>query len=80
MLRPIGLFLGAGLVWLFLFSIPIGHGKTLYQLGQHYIIKTAPIQWIGAKISTGYEATLEAADERTATNSVKELSEKLSRR
>ncbi|MFZ9519349.1 MAG: hypothetical protein ACO3A4_02630 [Silvanigrellaceae bacterium] len=80
MLRSIGWFLGAGFVWLFLFSIPIGHGKTLYQLGQHYIIKTAPIQWMGSKIVTGYEATLEATNERGLNASFRELPEKLSQR
>ena len=76
MLRTLGWFLGTGLAWLFLFSLPIGHGKTLYKLGQHFIIQTTPVQWIGSKITTGYEATLEATDE----NSFKELPEKLSRR
>jgi hypothetical protein len=73
-------FLGAGLAWLFLFSLPIGHGKTLYQVGQHYIINTAPVQWLGSKISTGYEATLEATNENELTTTVRELPEKLSRR
>lgn len=80
MLKPIGWFLGAGLAWLFLFSLPIGRGKTLYQIGQHYIINTTPVQWLGSKISTGYEATLEAATENEFKNSVRELPEKLSRR
>lgn len=80
MLKSIGWFLGAGFIWLFLLSIPIGHGKTLYQLGQHFIIKTTPIQWLGKKISTGYEATLEATDEHASSINFKELPEKLSRR
>lgn len=80
MVRTIGLFLGAGLAWLFLFSIPIGHGKTLYQVGQHYIIKTAPIQWLGSKITRGYEATLEATDERSARLRLRELPEQFSQR
>lgn len=80
MLKSVGWFLGAGLVWLFLFSLPIGHGKTLYQLGQHFIIQTAPVQWLGSKISTGYEATLEATNKNELTDSVRELPEKLSRR
>jgi hypothetical protein len=79
-LKSIGWFLGAGFIWLFLFSIPIGHGKTLYQLGQHYIIKTSPIQWMGKKIATGYEATLEATDEHGLSVPFRELPEKLSRR
>jgi hypothetical protein len=79
-LKSVGWFLGAGLAWLFLFSLPIGHGKTLYQVGQHYIINTAPVQWLGSKISTGYEATLEATNENELTTTVRELPEKLSRR
>ncbi|MBM3382337.1 MAG: hypothetical protein FJY29_07835 [Betaproteobacteria bacterium] len=80
MLKSVGWFLGAGLTWLFLFSLPIGSGKTLYQLGQHFIIKTSPVQWLGSKISTGYEATLEATNESELTDTVRELPEKLSRR
>lgn len=80
MLRSVGLFLAAGFVWLFLFSIPIGRGKTLYQLGQHYVIKTASIQWLGRKITTGYEATLEATNEPMEKLPFKELPEKYSSR
>lgn len=80
MLKSIGLFLAAGIVWLFLFSLPIGQGKTLYQLGQHFIIKTSPVQWLGNKITTGYEATLEATDEKAAEFQFRELPEKLTRR
>lgn len=80
MLKSIGLFLAAGLAWLILFSLPVGQGKTLYQLGQHFIIKTAPVQWIGRKISTGYEATLEATEETELQSSIRELPEKLTRR
>jgi len=77
-LRSIGLFLGAGVVWLFLFSIPIGHGKTLYQLGQHYIIRTTPVQWLGRQIVSGYETTLEATEDKATGTSFKELPEKFS--
>ena len=80
MLRSIGLFLAAGLAWLILFSLPVGQGKTLYQLGQHFIIRTAPVQWIGNKISTGYKATLEATEESDLQSSIRELPEKLTRR
>lgn len=81
MLKSIGWFFGAGLAWLFLFSFPIGHGKTLYKLGQHYIIQTTPMQWVGKKISTGYEATLEATNESgDVTTTLLELPEKLSHR
>jgi hypothetical protein len=76
MLRTTGLFLLTGVIWLFLFSFPIGHGKTLFQLGQHYIINTTPIQWLGRKITTGYEATLEAADEPLEKLPIKELPQK----
>jgi hypothetical protein len=78
--KTIGWFLAAGFAWLFLFSFPIGQGKTLYKLGQHFIIKTAPVQWMGSKIIAGYEATLEATDENNLPTSVRELPEKLSRR
>ncbi|MEY4065051.1 MAG: hypothetical protein RIR26_1259 [Pseudomonadota bacterium] len=80
MLRSIGLFLAAGFAWLILFSLPVGQGKTLYQLGQHFIIRTTPVQWIGNKISTGYRATLEATEETDLKATFRELPEKLSRR
>jgi hypothetical protein len=80
MLRTAGLFLLTGFIWLFLFSLPIGQGKTLYKLGQHYIIRTAPIQWLGRKITTGYEATLEATNEPVEKLSIRELPEKYSAR
>lgn len=80
MLKSLGLFLGAGFAWLFLFSLPVGHGKTLYQLGQHFIIKTAPVQWLGNKILAGYEATLEATETNSLTTTVHEIPERLSQR
>jgi uncharacterized membrane-anchored protein len=76
MLRTAGLFLLTGFIWLFLFSFPIGQGKTLYQLGQHFIVKTTPVEWLGRKITTGYEATLEATNEPLEKLPFRELPEK----
>lgn len=80
MLKSIGWFFGAGVAWLFILSVPIGGQKNLYQLGQHFIIRTAPVQWLGKKIVTGYEATLEATDEGKFEEEVWEVPERLSRR
>lgn len=80
MLKSIGWFFGAGVAWLFILSVPIGGQKNLYQLGQHFIIQTAPVQWMARKIVDGYDATLEATDKETIEKDVWEVPERLSRR
>lgn len=42
-LQKIMAFFIMGLVWLFLFSIPVGHHKQFYHVGYFYIVDTKPI-------------------------------------
>ncbi len=41
MLKNLLVFFGLGFVWLFIFSIPIGHSKkTIFQIAHFYIVDT----------------------------------------
>jgi hypothetical protein len=61
MSKKIGLFLAMGLVWLFLFSLPMGKGRSVYQVLHHYIVDTKPVLWVAEKISSAYDSTVSSA-------------------
>lgn len=63
MARNISIFFGLGLVWLFVFSLPVGKGKTLYSVLNYYVVDTRPVHWVVGKVQGGYDATLEGTEE-----------------
>ena len=63
MVRNISIFFGLGLLWLFLFALPIGKGKTLHGILHYYLVDTRPVHWVVGKVVGSYDATLEATDD-----------------
>jgi hypothetical protein len=63
MLRSTLQFLMYGIVWLFLFSIPIGHhNKSLYQVGHYYIVDTRPVHMVIRVVEIVFRKTNSTAD------------------
>ncbi len=51
MARNISLFLLLGVLWVFLLSIPVGQGRTVYDLAHYFLVDTAPVNWISGQFS-----------------------------
>lgn len=64
MSKKIGVFLLIGFVWLFLFSIPVGHGKRLFDIAAHYIVSSQPVLWLMGQI----DETVAKTDETPLRN------------
>jgi len=71
--KKIFIFLIYGFVWLFIFSIPVGNGKNLFQIGYFYIVDTKPIKWLLNKSYYGAKTT-----ENTAKDTAHEVIDKIS--
>lgn len=62
MLRKLFIFLGLGLVWLFIFSIPVGHqGKKLFTVAHYYIVDTKLVHFVTNLIFTTANKTTNTA-------------------
>ncbi|MBX9836946.1 hypothetical protein [Silvanigrella sp.] len=72
-LRKLFIFLIYGFVWLFVFSIPVANGKSLYQIGYYYVVDTKPVHWILNKAYYGAKTT-----ENTAKDTAHEVIDKVS--
>jgi len=53
MFRSLFSFLLFGFVWLFVFSIPVGHNRLLFDVGHYYFVETAPVRWLIEKFNIG---------------------------
>jgi hypothetical protein len=62
-LKKLVIFLIFGMIWLFIFSIPISGDKKFFQVSYYYIVDTRPVHWILEKIYSGA---------RTSENNAKE--------
>lgn len=56
-------FLLFGVIWLFLFSIPMSNGKKLFQISHYYIVDTRPVHWFLEKVYSGAKTTENNAKE-----------------
>lgn len=63
LIKKLFAFLFLGLIWLFLFSIPVGNDKKLFQVCYHYIVDTRPVHWVTNKVSMGAKTTENTAKE-----------------
>jgi hypothetical protein len=66
MVKKSGIFIGLGLVWLFLFSLPVGKGKNLFELLTFYVVDTRPVHWVVGQVQSTYDSTLEATEKGTS--------------
>lgn len=62
MVRNVALFFGLGLVWLFVFALPVGKGKSVYEVMHYYIVDTRPVHWVVGKVQGGYDAAIDPAE------------------
>lgn len=63
MIRNLITFLIFGFVWLFLFSMPVGHGKRLFDVGYYYFVDTRPVHWFFEKFNIGVQESQSKASE-----------------
>lgn len=63
MIRNFISFLIFGFVWLFLFSIPVGHGRVLFDVGHYYFVDTKPVRWLIEKFNIGVKTSQSKASE-----------------
>jgi hypothetical protein len=63
MARHIAKFCIAGLIWVFLLSIPVGQGKSVYDLAHYFLVDSTPVNWIGSQFTETVSKT-EAASQR----------------
>lgn len=78
MIRNSIMFISLGFVWLFLFSIPVGNGKNVFNVAHFYIVDTKPVSWAVQKVQGGIDAASETT-ESNAEEGVEILSNKLSK-
>lgn len=76
MLRKTWITLGVGALWLFLFSIPVGRGKQLFDVLHYYVVDTAPVNWVIKMVGMGITTTGETA-KQTADDIVGRVDDQL---
>ncbi len=68
-MRGVAHFFIHGLIWLFLFSIPVGHhGKRFFHVGYYYIVDTKLVHLVTDILSTSAKKT-----ENTASDVVNDV-------
>lgn len=50
-------FLFYGLIWLFIFSCPVGKSKKLFDLGHEYIVDSKPVHEVTSYVSSIFNKT-----------------------
>lgn len=75
MSNKFGMLILGGFLWLLLFSIPVGQGKTLFDVAHHYIVNSGPVHWIVNQFNEKIAET----DRNRAPLWLEESREKLSR-
>ncbi len=63
-LKKLVIFLIIGIVWLFLFSIPLKNDKLLFNILYFYIVDTKPVHWLKEKITSGAKTTEDTAKDK----------------
>lgn len=56
-------FLFCGFVWLFIFSVPVGNSKKLFDVGHEYIVDSDIANAIKSYISSFFNKTKKAIEE-----------------
>ena len=62
-LKKLFVFIFIGIIWLFIFSIPVKNGRLLFQISYQYIVDTKPVHWVTEKVSSGAKTTENNAKE-----------------
>ncbi len=69
-------FVIIGIIWLFLFSIPLGQGRTVFDVAHHYVVDSTPVHWILGQVDETISETDRVS--RRAGDWVESNQEKLS--
>ncbi|BBH51907.1 hypothetical protein [Fluviispira sanaruensis] len=73
-LKKLIAFLFVGLIWLFIFSIPLGEGRRFFNFCYSHIVDTRPVKWVKEKVSSGAKTS-----ENTAKEAAGEVIDKVSK-
>lgn len=71
-LNKLAAFIIFGLIWLFIFSIPLKNEGLLFDKLHFYIVNTKPVHWVISKISSTIKTS-----ENTAKDTANEFIDKI---
>lgn len=77
MSKKAGIFIIFGLIWLFLFSIPVGQGKVVFDVASYYIVSSRPVYWLLGQIDETVANTEAGSLRKSSQNWVDSSREKL---
>ncbi len=69
------IFILYGIIWLFLFSIPLDGKTKLFHVGYYYIVDTRPMHFLLKFVKSGADRTTETASD-TAIEIIRKAEEK----
>jgi hypothetical protein len=55
------LFFLSGVLWLFVYSIPVGSGKILFEVSSEYVVRSAPSLWLQSRLNRVVDYSLNEA-------------------
>jgi hypothetical protein len=56
-MHKVGVTLGFGVLWLFLFSIPVARNQRLFDVGFNALVDTTPMNWVVTKVQSYFDMT-----------------------
>lgn len=56
-LQKLGITIGFGVLWLFLFSIPVAHNQRLFDVGFKVVVDTPAMNWVVTKVQGYFDMT-----------------------
>jgi hypothetical protein len=56
-LQKVGVTLGFGVLWLYLFSVPVAHNQRLFDVAFNVVVDTAPMNWLVSKVQGYFDMT-----------------------
>jgi hypothetical protein len=56
-MQKVGVTLVFGVLWLFIFSIPVARNQRLFDLGFNVIVDTTPMNWVVTKVQSYFDMT-----------------------
>jgi hypothetical protein len=60
--KKILIFFASGIAWIFLLSIPVGQGKTFFDLAHFYLVDSKPVHWVKNQFSDTVSKTRSASE------------------
>lgn len=57
MLKNTLVILGLGMLWLFVFSIPVSNNRRFFDVAFNVVVDTTPMNWVVGKVQSYFELT-----------------------